>query len=109
MLATQCVTMCVTMWSPQTGRVRTVSDSSRQGEPFSRLPSPADTEEAIGSNPVSPTACLASQASLYVSIQSWVQMAATVTSVEVWAGRRSAPDVNQLCRTWDEALVMRVF
>lgn len=109
MLATQCVTMCVTCGRrrpDEFGRSRT---SSRQGEPFSRLPSPADTEEAIGSNPVSPTTCLASQASLYVSIQSWVQMAATVTSVEVWAGRRSAPDVNQLCRTWDEALVMRVF
>jgi hypothetical protein len=76
----------VTMWSPQTGRVRTVSDLQPPGEPFSRLPSPADTEEAIGSNPVSPTTCLASQASLYVSIQSWVQMAATMTSVEVWAG-----------------------
>jgi hypothetical protein len=24
-------------------------------------------------------------------------------------GRRSAPDVNQLCRAWDEALVMREF
>jgi hypothetical protein len=31
MLATQCVTICVTMWLPQTGRAGTVSDVELPG------------------------------------------------------------------------------
>ena len=34
MLATQCVTICVTMWPPRTGRVRTSRTSSRRAEPI---------------------------------------------------------------------------
>jgi hypothetical protein len=36
-------------------------------------------------------------------------LAAIGTSVEVWAGADRLRMVNQLCRAWDEVLVMRVF